>query len=46
MKNNFSKESLDFWKILNLAERKKIEKGIKQLNQGKGKSYKEIIKSI
>ncbi len=39
-------EKADFWNELSADEQTEIKKGIEQLNQGKGKSYKEVLKRI
>jgi len=40
------KEKIDFWSELSLSEQKEIEKGIKELNQGKRIEYSDFLKKI
>jgi len=41
-----SNEKADFWNELTLTEQLEIEKGLKQLDQGKRDSYNEVLKRI
>ena len=40
------KEKVDFWNELSLSERKEIEKGIEQLNNGKRVEFNDFLKKI
>ena len=40
------KERKDFWSELSLSEKKEINKGIDQLNNGKRVSYESFLKKI
>jgi len=39
-------EKVDFWNELSLSEQKEIEKGIKELNNGKKIAYDDFLKKI
>ncbi|MCZ4318782.1 hypothetical protein O4H26_07255 [Aequorivita viscosa] len=39
-------EKADFWNELSAEEQAEIKRGIAQLNQGKRKSYKEVLDKI
>ncbi|MCW2119694.1 hypothetical protein [Flavobacterium sp. 7A] len=39
-------EKADFWSELSIVEQKEIEKGIKQLDEGKRVNYKYFLKKI
>lgn len=39
-------EKADFWNELSAEEQAEIKRGIEQLNQGKRKSYKEVLDKI
>ncbi|WP_240484850.1 hypothetical protein [Aequorivita vladivostokensis] len=39
-------EKADFWNELSAHEQAEIKKGIEQLNQGKRKSFKEVLTKI
>ena len=39
-------EKSDFWNELTVSEQAKIKKGIKQLDNGKRTSYKDVLKKI
>ncbi len=39
-------ENADFWNELTVAEQAEIKNGIQQLNDGKKKPYKEVLKNI
>ncbi|MCG2420289.1 hypothetical protein K8089_14775 [Aequorivita sp. F47161] len=39
-------EKADFWNELSVEEQTEIKRGIAQLNQGKRKSYKEVLDKI
>ena len=40
------KEKVDFWDELSLSEQQEIEKGIKELNNGKRIPYNDFLKKI
>ncbi len=40
------KEKVDFWSELSLSEQKEIEKGIKELNNGKRVEFNDFLKKI
>ncbi len=40
------KEKVDFWNELSLSEQKEIEKGIKELNNGKRVEFNDFLKKI
>lgn len=40
------KEKVDFWDEFSVAERKEIEKGIKELNKGKRVAFTDFLKKI
>lgn len=41
-----SNENADFWNELTLTKQLEIKKGLKQLDQSKRDSYKEVLKRI
>jgi hypothetical protein len=40
------KEKVDFWDELSLSQQEEIEKGIKQLNEGKRVEFNDFLKKI
>ena len=46
MSDFVKKEKTDFWDQLSVSEQQEIEKGIKELDNGKRVSYKSFLKKI